>query len=149
MGQAELAIELLTTDSEDRAAELAAFLDELNQNRDSIKRSIYLAADKQLKERFDTRDPALVLADRGWHAGVIGIVAGRLAEKYSRPVVMIALDELGRAMGQGSARFGAGAQSARDTDQLCERSGLVRWSRRRRGVADRSGPCRPFPRAFL
>ncbi|MEM9317341.1 MAG: single-stranded-DNA-specific exonuclease RecJ, partial [Pseudomonadota bacterium] len=108
LGQAELAIELLVTDSETRAAELASFLDELNQNRDSIERSIYLAADKQLKERFDVRDPALVLAERGWHAGVIGIVAGRLAEKYSRPVVMIALDELGRAMGQGSARTALG-----------------------------------------
>ena len=109
LGQAELAVELLTTDSDGRAAELAAYLNELNQNRDSIERSIYLAADKQLKERFDAiRDPALVLADRGWHAGVIGIVAGRLAEKYSRPVVMIALDELGRASGQGSARSALG-----------------------------------------
>lgn len=108
LGQAELAIELLTTDSDGRAAELAEFLDELNRSRDGIERSIYLAADKQLKERFDTRDPALVLAERGWHAGVIGIVAGRLAEKYSRPVVMIALDELGRAIGQGSARSALG-----------------------------------------
>ena len=108
LGQAELAIELLTTDSDNRAAELADFLDELNRNRDSIERSIYLAADKQLKERFNVSDPALVLADRGWHAGVIGIVAGRLAEKYSRPVVMIALDELGRQMGQGSARSALG-----------------------------------------
>ena len=45
-----------------------------------------------------------MLAGRGWHVGVIGIVAGRIAEKYSRPCVMIALDELGKTVGTGSAR---------------------------------------------
>ncbi len=49
-------------------------------------------------------DPALVLAGRGWHPGVIGIVAGRLAEKFHRPVVLIAFDELGVKPGVGSAR---------------------------------------------
>jgi single-stranded-DNA-specific exonuclease len=46
----------------------------------------------------------LVLAGHGWHAGVIGIVAGRLAEKYHRPVVLISLDELGVRPGVGSGR---------------------------------------------
>ena len=46
----------------------------------------------------------MVLADHGWHAGVIGIVAGRLAEKYHRPVVLIAWDSLGVKPGHGSAR---------------------------------------------
>jgi single-stranded-DNA-specific exonuclease len=45
-----------------------------------------------------------VLADRGWHAGVIGIVAGRLAEKFNRPTIMIALDQAGMKPGMGSAR---------------------------------------------
>ena len=53
-----------------------------------------MAATKQAKERFDPlADAALVLSARGWHAGVIGIVAGRLAERFNRPVVMIAQDE--------------------------------------------------------
>ncbi len=105
LGQADLAIELLTTADDRRARGLAEYLQELNVNRDSIERSIYLAANKQLKERFDAeKDPAIVLAGRGWHVGVIGIVAGRIAEKYSRPCVMIALDELGKKVGTGSAR---------------------------------------------
>ena len=48
--------------------------------------------------------PALVLADHEWHPGVIGIVAGRLAEKFDCPVVMIANDPLGVKPGIGSAR---------------------------------------------
>lgn len=105
LGQAQLGVELLTTDSPERAKALAEYIHELNNSRDSLERSIYLAATKQVKEEFDPEnDPALVLAGRGWHAGVIGIVAGRLAEKYNRPVVLISLDQLGVKPGVGSCR---------------------------------------------
>lgn len=105
LGQAQLAFELLTTTQPQRAAALADYLNELNSSRQSLERSVYLAALKQATEQFDPEeDPALVLAARGWHAGVIGIVAGRLAEKFHRPVVLIALDELGVKPGLGSAR---------------------------------------------
>lgn len=109
LGQAELAIELLITDSPKRAEQLAAYVNELNVDRDGIERSIYLAAQKQVKEDYDPdNDAALVLAGRGWHPGVIGIVAGRLAEKYCRPVIMIALDKLGKDVATGSARSAFG-----------------------------------------
>ncbi len=105
LGQAQLGVELLTTQSAERASSLAEYLHELNKSRDSLERSIYLAAHKQIQEQFDADgDPAFVLAGRAWHPGVIGIVAGRLAEKYHRPVVLIALDELGVKPGIGSAR---------------------------------------------
>ncbi|MCA9152787.1 MAG: single-stranded-DNA-specific exonuclease RecJ, partial [Planctomycetales bacterium] len=105
LGQATLGVELLSTDDPDRAQSLAAYIDELNKNRLSLERSIYLSATKQIKElHADDEPPAYVLADRGWHQGVIGIVAGRLAERFHRPVVMIALDELGCKSGTGSAR---------------------------------------------
>jgi single-stranded-DNA-specific exonuclease len=104
-GQAQLAVELLTTDSRERAQQLAEYIHELNGSRESLERSIQLAASKQIKENFDPEgDSALVLAGRGWHAGVIGLVAGRLAEKYHRPVVLIAIDQLGIKPGVGSAR---------------------------------------------
>ncbi|MFM8634117.1 MAG: single-stranded-DNA-specific exonuclease RecJ [Planctomycetia bacterium] len=94
LGQAASGIELLTTSDASRAAALADYVHELNTQREHEERSIQLAASKQAKERFDPEgDAALVLADRGWHAGVIGIVAGRLAERFHRPVVMIARDE--------------------------------------------------------
>ncbi len=109
LGQAELGVELLTTDDETRARGLAEYVHELNTNRDSLERSIYLAAKKQVAEQFDAKnDSALVLAGRGWHAGVIGIVAGRIAEKFSRPCVVISLDELGQPVGTGSGRSALG-----------------------------------------
>jgi single-stranded-DNA-specific exonuclease len=105
LGQAQLAVELLTTESEDRALALAQYISELNNSRQSLERSIYLAANKQAQEEFDPHgDSALVLAGRGWHAGVIGIVASRLVEKYHRPVVLISLDQVSAAPGAGSAR---------------------------------------------
>ncbi len=105
LGQAACGIELLTTSDEARAVYLANYLHELNGRRETEERSILLAATKQAHERFDPeRDAALVLADAGWHPGVIGIVAGRLAERFHRPVVMIAQDALQGRPGTGSAR---------------------------------------------
>ncbi len=105
LGQAQLGVELITTQSPERAVSLAEYIHELNNSRDTLERSVYLAAHKQLKEQFDPQaESALVLAGVNWHPGVIGIVAGRLAEKYHRPVVMISWDQLGTKPGIGSAR---------------------------------------------
>ncbi|MEX2119859.1 MAG: single-stranded-DNA-specific exonuclease RecJ [Pirellulales bacterium] len=109
LGQATLAIDLLTTTVPERAMALAEYVHELNASRQSLERGVYLAAHKQALEQFDPHgDAALVLAERGWHPGVIGIVAGRLAEKFHRPVVLISLDEMGVKPGVGSARSVAG-----------------------------------------
>jgi single-stranded-DNA-specific exonuclease len=105
LGQAPLAIELLMTDSPERARQLAEFIQGLNEQRQTLERSVFRAANKMAHEQGDPREmPALVLAGRGWHAGVIGIVAGRLADTYHRPVVLISLDELGCKPGAGSGR---------------------------------------------
>jgi single-stranded-DNA-specific exonuclease len=119
LGQAALGVELLATDDPKRAIELAAYLDQLNENRKTIERSINIAATKQIKESYDVdNDPAFVLAGHGWHAGVIGIVSGRLAEKYARPVILIALDQLAIKPGIGSARSG-GTVNLHKTLQRC------------------------------
>jgi len=105
LGQAPLAVELLMTESPERARQLAEFIHKLNEQRQSLERSVYRAANKLAHETGDPRElPALVLAGRGWHKGVIGIVAGRLAEEYHRPVVLISLDELGAKPALGSGR---------------------------------------------
>ncbi|MBN2579161.1 MAG: single-stranded-DNA-specific exonuclease RecJ [Pirellulales bacterium] len=105
LGQPQLALELLVTDRPERAQELAQYIDQLNATRQTLERSIHLAASKQVKELYDVQsDPALVLAERGWHPGVIGIVAGKLAEKFHRPTVLIGWDNLGIKPGVGSAR---------------------------------------------
>jgi single-stranded-DNA-specific exonuclease len=110
LGQAPLALELLITDSSDRARKLAEFIHTLNDQRQSLERSLYRAANREARQICDSDNHfgALVLSGRGWHPGVIGIVAGRLADEYHRPVVLIALDELGSKPGMGSGRSIAG-----------------------------------------
>jgi single-stranded-DNA-specific exonuclease len=109
LGQAPLAVELLTTESPERALKLAEFIHGLNDQRQSLERSVYKAANKLAHELGAPAGlPALVLAGRGWHAGVIGIVAGRLAEQYHRPTILISLDEMGAKPGMGSGRSIAG-----------------------------------------
>ena len=105
LGQAQLGVELLITQDEARAEALANYIQVLNENRNKLERSIQLSATKQLKEvHSPDEDPAFVLASPNWHPGVIGIVAGKLAEKYHRPVVLVALDKLGSQPGTGSGR---------------------------------------------
>ena len=105
LGQAQLAIELLTTESPQRAMQLAEFVHQLNDQRQSLERAVLKSANKQLGADAERQGlPAIVLADREWHPGVIGIVAGRMAEKHNCPVVLIALDSLGVKAGVGSGR---------------------------------------------
>lgn len=119
LGQAPLGVELLVTNDQKRAHELAEYLDNLNNDRKKIERSINLAAVKQIKEKYNhENDPAFVLAGHGWNAGVIGVVSGRLAEKYGRPVILIALDQMGVKPGIGSARNG-GIGNLHKTLQHC------------------------------
>ncbi|GIX00356.1 MAG: single-stranded-DNA-specific exonuclease RecJ [Pirellulaceae bacterium] len=104
LGQARLGVELLVTEDPTRAEALANYVMQLNETRGKLERSIQLAAGQQLKKVHDETDPAFVLASPDWHPGVIGVVAGKLAERYHRPVVMIAMDKLGTRPGIGSAR---------------------------------------------
>ncbi len=107
LGQAQLGVELLTTDNPVRAAALAEYIDGLNGSRQALERSVYLAADKQAKSEFDPeQDPALVLSGVDWHKGVIGVVAGRIAEKYGRPTIILSLDGAAGKPAIGSARSG-------------------------------------------
>lgn len=106
LGKGEMGIELLSTDSYDRAEELARHIDELNATRMTVEREITQAARDQAKEQFCPIEdqPALVLAGRGWHPGVIGIVAGRLSDQFYRPTIVISQDEQGNDLAMGSGR---------------------------------------------
>lgn len=104
LGQARLAVELLTTDNPQRAAQIAQHFDELNKTRQSVERKMFRQAKELVDADADSlNQPALVLAHPDWHVGVIGIVAGRIAEHYARPAILIALDEQ-RQTGHGSGR---------------------------------------------
>lgn len=103
MGHARLAAELLTRANTERAVEIARYLEEQNRSRQSLERRIFNEAVEIIEERRLAGDGrrAIVVAGDGWHAGVIGIVASRLVERFGRPTVMISLDN---GEGQGSGR---------------------------------------------
>ncbi len=102
LGDAHLAIKLLTTRDERVAAEIARKLDHENQRRKNIDEKTLGEALEQIRQTVDLEnDRAIVLASEGWHPGVIGIVASRLVERYHLPTVMIAIDN---GEGKGSAR---------------------------------------------
>jgi single-stranded-DNA-specific exonuclease len=102
LGCARLVIDLLTTTSQSRALEVARFLEKQNEERQQIERRILTQVREMLGGIDLERTPALVLASSDWHAGVIGIVAGRLVERFSRPVFLIALrDEPAVCLGSG------------------------------------------------
>jgi single-stranded-DNA-specific exonuclease len=107
LGHANLAVEMMTTASEERAKEIALFLEGQNRDRQGVEKLILEQALAQIESNGwgDNRHRALVLAAEGWHAGVIGIVASRIVERFCRPVVMISLNG---DSGQGSARSIAG-----------------------------------------
>jgi len=109
LGQAQLGVELLTCDSEERAESLAQYIDQLNKNRDSLDRKILKSAKKLIKENHEPEnEAALVLAESDWHLGVIGIAAGRIANLFHRPTIMISTDSLGNRPGVGSCRSSCG-----------------------------------------
>jgi single-stranded-DNA-specific exonuclease len=88
----QAALELLLTDDDQLAAELARRLEELNRERQAVEERILREAVKQVEAWPEPRRHrrGYVLADESWHEGVIGIVASRLVERFHRPVVLIA-----------------------------------------------------------
>jgi single-stranded-DNA-specific exonuclease len=100
--RADAALELLLTEDERRAIQIARELDAINVERQSVETRILFEAETQLSERPEWRaDPAYVLAGEAWHPGVVGIVASRLVERYHRPIVLLAIEDGVRAKGSG------------------------------------------------
>ena len=93
MGEAELAADLLLTDDSAQAEKLARQLCQLNRERQLVEQEIFAQAVEQIEAIPESERSALVLSSEEWHQGVVGIVASRLAEKYSCPSFMIHLSE--------------------------------------------------------
>lgn len=103
LGHAQLAVELFTRATAERAREIAATLDSQNRKRQEVERRIVRQAEEMVvAQRFHVDAcRAIVLASREWHVGVIGIAAARLVDRFHRPTILIALDQ---EQGQGSGR---------------------------------------------
>jgi single-stranded-DNA-specific exonuclease len=101
----DLALALLLATTDDEARELAAKVEDACTRRKEVERAVVAEALTMLEDPALAALPAIVLAKQGWHPGVVGIVAGRLASRFGKPTVVIALDG---ARGRGSARGPAG-----------------------------------------
>jgi single-stranded-DNA-specific exonuclease len=100
LDHAMLGVQLLTTESPAEAQRLADRLEQLNRERQKIEADLMSEAVETVNDH--ELPPALVLASRRWHVGVVGIAAARLVERFHRPTIVIAIDEHG--VGKGSAR---------------------------------------------
>jgi single-stranded-DNA-specific exonuclease len=106
VGESTLGVRLLTSDNAEEASDIAAQLSRLNEERRAIETEVQEAAEALIAAQHNRA--VMVLAGRGWHPGVIGIVAGRIKEKTGKPVLVIALDADEAGHGKGSGRSIAG-----------------------------------------
>ncbi len=103
LSTAEKSLRLLLTDNDSEATALAAELDQQNRERQDVEKQIFDLVLEKMQDQLDAeRDAAIVVGARGWHQGVLGIVASRIARRYHRPAIVIGFDENG--IGKGSGR---------------------------------------------
>jgi len=106
VGHAEIAARLLLTQDESEAATLAAELDSLNRSRQSLEERILTQAAALVEAGRLADRRAIVVAAEGWHEGVIGIVAAKLVDRFSRPCIVVALkDDRGKGSGRSVTGF--------------------------------------------
>ncbi|MEO7043250.1 MAG: single-stranded-DNA-specific exonuclease RecJ [Gemmatimonadaceae bacterium] len=101
LGHALRGVELLLTDSPHEANTIARELEELNQRRQALDRAALDEARAMAEPMVAAGAIGLVLAKEGWHPGVVGIVASRIVEEFSRPAILIAMEG---GTGKGSGR---------------------------------------------
>jgi single-stranded-DNA-specific exonuclease len=110
VGKSDLGVRLLTCTDPEEARAIAAELDRLNEER----RAIEMQVCEQALEQADKLNgaPVLTVMGAGWHPGVIGIVAGRVKERFGRPAIVIAETEDGTGKGSGRSISGVDLGSA-------------------------------------
>jgi len=101
LGQALGALQLLLATDLNQARSQARILNELNRRRQSLEGEVLEQAKGLIRQQALDRRPVMVLGREGWHPGVLGIVAARLAEEFHRPVALVGLKE---GIGKGSGR---------------------------------------------
>jgi single-stranded-DNA-specific exonuclease len=109
VGRSDLGVRLLSTDDAEEARLLANELDELNRLRRDVEAGVLEAAVSvaEVQGLWPSEDPVVIVGHEDWHPGVIGIVAGRLRERWRKPVIVIGIDPV-TGLGKGSGRSQAG-----------------------------------------
>jgi len=120
VGKSDLGVRLLTCTDPEEARALAAELDLLNEERRAIEMLVCEQAEEQAAEQADFA--VITVMSGGWHQGVIGIVAGRLKERFGRPAIVIAETQDGTGKGSGRSisgvDLGAAVLAAKDSGLL-------------------------------
>jgi len=146
LGDAGDAIRLLSTRDESVAADIARKLDSENRRRKEIDARTLDEALAQMAEVTDLdHDRAIVLAQEGWHQGVIGIVASRLVERFHLPTIMISMED---GVGKGSARSIPGfhlCEALKDCEHLLLKYGGHKYAA---GLSIESDKVEQFRREF-
>ncbi|MEE9139324.1 MAG: single-stranded-DNA-specific exonuclease RecJ [Alphaproteobacteria bacterium] len=126
VGRSDLGVRLLATEDADEARAIARELDAHNTERRRLDAAVLVEALAQVEARPGKPGPLVFAAGEGWHPGVIGIVAGRLKDRYNRPACVVALDG---GTGKGSLRsvsgidIGAAVIAARQSGLLLNGGG--------------------------
>lgn len=114
LGSAEVALQLLLAEDKPQAQKLASELVDLSARRRKLQEQMVEEAVADIEQQGYAEQAALVVARAGWNPGIVGIVAGRLSDRYGKPTIVIGLDETGDngppAEGRGSARGPAGSR---------------------------------------
>jgi single-stranded-DNA-specific exonuclease len=120
VGKSDLGVRLLISTDADEARDIATELDALNAERRLIEGDVQEQAEAMAQ--YQSNRSVILVAGKGWHPGVIGIVAGRLKEKFARPALVIALDDDGTGKGSGRSLsgvdLGAAVLAAKDSGLL-------------------------------
>ncbi|NBB51630.1 single-stranded-DNA-specific exonuclease RecJ [Rhizobium sp. CRIBSB] len=126
IGRSDLGARLLSTDDELEARALAEELNALNIARREIEREATDEAIRLVEASGAHEDgsPAVVIAGADWHPGVVGIVAGRLRERWRKPVVVIGVDAV-NGLGKGSGRSQPGMNLGRAVQAAWEEGVLI------------------------
>jgi single-stranded-DNA-specific exonuclease len=146
VGKSDLGVRLLTSTDPEEARVLAAELDRLNEERRAIEMLVTEQAELQAQAQQDS--PVIIVMSGGWHQGVIGIVAGRIKERFGRPAIVIAETEDGSGKGSGRSisgvDLGAAVLAAKDSGLLIAGGGHAMAA----GLTLPVGGLEPF-RAFI
>ncbi|MDR0680166.1 MAG: single-stranded-DNA-specific exonuclease RecJ [Puniceicoccales bacterium] len=100
LSDAVLPVKMLLSDDYDEALTYAYELDETNRERQTIEKDVAEEANLIVQEHY-VNDPAIVLFNKDWHSGVVGIISGKLARDYQRPCVVLSCE---RGLAKGSGR---------------------------------------------
>jgi single-stranded-DNA-specific exonuclease len=147
LSTAEKSLRLLLTYDDGEATILAAELDGQNRQRQEVEKQIFDAAIEKIEDRFDAvRDAAIVIGNRGWHPGVLGIVASRISRRYHRPTIVIGFDENG--IGKGSGRSIEGLNLVEALSSCAERLDKFGGHEMAAGLALHEENFDPFAEAF-